>query len=157
MNTLVERIEKLNREEAIEAAQFLSRSLTGGQGAGAAENSAVAPIKAQPFKYLEEVEQLARVILLAAAANPEYEKEVEKALAGSGHKQIVLGGMEIIALAGIGLAALHVVITRGKSKEQVDTEIVNADGTKVKISKTTSYGISSRLGDVLKNYFGAAG
>jgi hypothetical protein len=155
VNTLSERIEKLNREQAIEAAQFLSRSLAHGQSA--VEDSALTPIKAQPFKYLEEVEQLARIILLSAAANPEYEAEVEKALAGTGQKQIILGGMEIIALAGIGLVALHVIVTGGKSKETIDTEIVSADGTKLKTSQTTSYGISSRLGDVLKNYFGGLG
>jgi hypothetical protein len=157
MNTLRERIEKLNREQAIEAAQFLSRSLTHGQSAGEAENAALTPIKAQPFKYLEEVEQLARIILLSAAATPECEKEVEKALAGTGQKQIILGGLEIVALAGIGLVALHVIITHGKSKEFVNTEIVSNDGTKLKTSKTTEYGISSSLGDILKNYFGLGG
>jgi hypothetical protein len=157
MSTLSERIEKLNREQVIEAAQFLSRSLTEGQKAGEAENAALAQLKARPFKYLGEVEQLARIILLAAAANPEYEEEVEKALAGTGHKQIILGGMEIVALAGIGLVALHVIVTRGKSKENLETEIISPDGTKVKTSKTTSYGISSSLGDILKNYFGGLG
>jgi hypothetical protein len=154
MNTLADQIEGLSRDQAIEAAQFLSRSLSRGQEVGEDEMAALAPLLAQPYEYVDEVEQLARVTLLAAAATPEYEANVRKAIAGTGRKQVILGGADIVALAGIGLLALDVIITRGKSEETVSSEFISQDGTKVNISKTTRFGISGRLGNILKSYFG---
>ena len=94
-------------------------------------------------------------MLLTAAANPENEEVVRSAIAGAGRKQIILGGSEIIALATLGLLALNLLLTKGKSSERQTIKIEEKDGKNTfMVENQVSYGISASLGQLLKSYFG---
>lgn len=153
MNDLIREIEGLSREQALEAAGFLSRQLAPDSGAGETERTLLEPLTAEPYRNIEEIEQLARIVLMSAALDPEYEAAVRKAVEGAGRKQYILGGAEIVALAAICLLALQAVIARGKSSES-ETISIEDDGEKTStfIHKEVTYGVSPKLGAILKAY-----
>jgi len=75
-------------------------------------------ISDQPYQHLEEIEQMARLLLMEAATTGGYQGYVRSAVEGAGKKQVILGGMEIVALAAISLGALHVILSKGKTSER---------------------------------------
>lgn len=153
MSDLPKQIENLTREEALEAAQHLAMKISQGQAPGAREEEVLRPFTQHPYANIEEIEQLSRLLLLTAANVDGYEDAVKVAIEGTGRKQFILGGAEIVALATIGLIALHVLITKGKSGEDEAITIEEKDGkTTVSIKRKTRYGISDSLGTLLKNY-----
>lgn len=155
MNELPNLIENLSREEALEAAQYLALRISEGQSPGVREESLLKPIIEKPYENIQEIEQLSRLVLLTAAANPENEEVVRSAIAGAGRKQIILGGSEIIALATLGLLALNLLLTKGKSSERQTIKIEEKDGKNTfMVENQVSYGISASLGQLLKSYFG---
>ena len=153
MNDLISKIEGLTREQALEASGFLSRQLAQDSGAGEAERELLAPLTAQPYRNIEEIEQLARVVLMSAALTPEYEEAVRKAVEGAGRKQYIFSGGEIVTLAAICLYALQVVITKGKTGEKETIRLKDKDGkTSTVIRKEVTYGIGPGLAAILKTY-----
>jgi hypothetical protein len=155
MNELPDLIENLSREEALEAAQYLALRISEGQSPGDREEALLKPILEKPYENIQEIEQLSRLVLLTAAANPENEEVVRSAIAGAGRKQIILGGSEIIALATLGLLALNLLLTKGKSSERQTIKIEEKDGKNTfMVENQVSYGISASLGQLLKSYFG---
>ena len=154
MKDLIEKIEKLSREEALEASGFVSKMLTANENVGKVEKNFLKPLIEQPYQNLPEIEQLARLMLMAAAVIPEYEDTVRKAIEGAGKKQFILGGTEIVALAVVALAALQIVISKGRTSNSEMIVIEEKDGkTTTTIKNETTYGISLKLGSVLKSYF----
>jgi hypothetical protein len=154
MNQLVNQIESLSREEALEAAQHLGLLISEGRQAGEREEELLRDITNHPYANIEEIEQLSRILLLTAATLDGYEEAVRSAIDGAGRKQLILGGTEIVALAAIGLVALHILMTKGKSAEDEVINIKEEDGkTVVSIKRKTTYGISDSLGGILKSYF----
>jgi hypothetical protein len=115
------------------------------------------PVLRSPLEHLEDIEDLARVVLLiAATSDPE---EVSLALDGAGRRQLVLGGVELVALATLGLGALQVLVTKGRTRE-VTTETVRdrPDGDREVVKTTeTTYGISSQLASLLRGVIGSGG
>jgi hypothetical protein len=152
--TLANSIEALPRDQALEAARFLAEAMD--VTSGESDTKAVEPLTTQPFQNIEEIDQLARLLLLAAASDPELEEKVRQAIDGAGHKQFIFGGLEIVALAVLAITALHVVITKGKKSESEKIKIEEKpDGTTVTtIDRKVTYGISAKLAGVLNSYFG---
>jgi hypothetical protein len=152
--TLANSIEELPRDQALEAARFLAEAMD--VTPGGSDTKAVEPLTVQPFQNIEEIDQLARLLLLAAASDPELEGKVRQAIDGAGHKQFIFGGLEIVALAVLAITALHVVITKGKKSESEKIKIEEKpDGTTVTtIDRKVTYGISAKLAGVLNSYFG---
>ncbi|HSH77299.1 MAG TPA: hypothetical protein VLA19_02065 [Herpetosiphonaceae bacterium] len=155
--TLIQQIQQLTREQALEAAGFLADAIPEEGRPDVAAQPEFQQIADQPYQHLEEVEQVARLLLLAAATTEEYRDDVQAAIAGTGQKQVILGGMEIVALATIALGALHVLITKGKTSEEETTTFREENGqTVVEIKKKVEYGISGTLASMLKNLGGIA-
>jgi len=98
---LLNRILTLPRETAIEAARFVAAEAAGDVSDEEVEQSG-AWVGEQPFSHVHDVEMLARVLLcVQAASGPDGAARVENAIAGSGRQNLVLGGVEIVALAGL--------------------------------------------------------
>lgn len=154
MNDLTKQIESLTFEEVLETAQHLALKISEGQPTGEREKQFLKPFLDQPYSNIEEIEQLSRLLLLAAATIEGYEEDVKSAIEGAGRKQLILGGTEIVALATMGLVALHTLLTKGKSGEDEAITIEEKDGkTTISIKRRTTYGISDSLGKILKGYF----
>jgi hypothetical protein len=154
MEDIIKQINDLTREESLEAAQYLALTILEGKLAGEREKQFLQPFLEQPYANIEEIGQLARLLLLTAVLTDGYEEAVKSAIEGAGKKQLILGGTEIIALATIGLIALHTLLTRGKSGEDETIAIEEKDGkTTISIKRKTTYGISDSLGKMLKGYF----
>src|SRR6201989_3029633 len=106
---LNEKILALNRAQVIEAATTFSNIITEGEPDTASATVATT-VQADPTAHIEEVEALFRIILLNAADNPEYAPIVADVIDGAGQKQFILGGLEIVALAVVGVAALKIIL-----------------------------------------------
>lgn len=157
MATLKAEIEQLQPAHAIEAAQFLCAAIVPADADETAAHRAVDAIFKDPYKHMRDVEELARLVLISAAEFPEFQPEVRKAIDGVGQKQAVLGGAEIVALSVVGVLALQVILTKGKSAEESE-EIIETDpatGKKVVIvKKKVKYGVGQAIASVLLGFFG---
>jgi len=155
MNDLTKLIEKLSRDEVLEVAQNLTLRIT--QNASKAEREEELP---KPFidrvnENAKETEELARLILLTAAANSERAEDVGWAIAAAGRKELTDGGAEIVVLATLGAFALNLLVTKGDSSDRHAIRIEEEGGrTTFVIANQISYGISRSLGQFLKSYFG---
>jgi len=155
MNDLVTRINNLSREQSLEAAKYLSASLGASADKVAKERTALQPLTEQPYANAADIEALARLLLLSAAAEPDYQVAVEKAVDGAGVRQFILGGAEIVVISSLALYALQLVITKGKAQTDEVVKITEEAGKKsVEVRKTVRYGVGSKLADILGGYFG---
>jgi hypothetical protein len=155
MSDLVNSIEKLSREETLEAAQNLALQISPNASPNEREEELLKSFIEKPYENIQEIEQLARLVLLTAAADSENEEAVRSAIRGAGRKQLILGGAEIVVLATLALFALNLLVTKGKSSERRSVKIEEEDGkTTFVIENEVSYGISPSLGQLLKSYFG---
>jgi hypothetical protein len=136
-NAIFDRIKGLSRENAIEAALTL-------HDAFGAEDDSDAPyvldVRDSPDSHADEADDLARLVLLVGAADPELRPTVEEALDAVGQKAFIFGGSEIVALAVLGTYVITLVQSRGKASEEESVETWN-DGTVqyTKKSKKISY------------------
>ena len=114
-NDLAARVMSLPREIVLEAARFVAEDLvTDPPTAGE-----VAWVGDQPLAHVQDVEVLARLVLLCRSMEGEQgASEVEAAISGAGRKNLVLGGLEIVALAGLGVVALRLILTKGKVTDE---------------------------------------
>lgn len=152
------RINKLGREQLIEAAGFVCRSLVGDEVVDETA-PALQAIAEQPYRHLPDVESMSRLILISVASTPEGEKEVRDAIAGVGRRQFVLGGTEIVALAALGVVALKIIVTRGRGK--INRTITYFDDHGKAYAKVEEVeepvSITSELSTILRSYFGLNG
>lgn len=149
MTELSDRIASLDRTSAYEAAQFVAVEL----GAQPDGDVPASPLVDDPLAHQDDVEDLAKVVLLTAAeVDPAM---VERALDGVGQRQIVFGGLELVALAILAVGALHIIVTKGKSGESTSTRVEkDANGKEVVTTRTeTRYAISDTLGGMLRSIF----
>jgi hypothetical protein len=143
----------LPRETVLEAATFIAEELA----PDAEPESEATWVGSQPFTHVGDVEGLARLILLGRALDgPDGLAEVEAAIEGAGKKNLVLGGAEIIALAGLGVIALRILVTRGRLTErtvqmQQDQKTGSWSAVVKEIEKPVS--ISDELAAVLQPFF----
>lgn len=149
MSELPDRIRSLDRIAAYEAAQFVAVEL----GARPDGKVPASPLVDDPLAHQDDVEDLAKVLLLTTA---EIEPAmVERALDGVGQRQIIFGGLELVAVAILAIGALHIIVSKGKSEESTTTRIEkDTDGKEVVTTSTeTRYAISDALGDMLRAIF----
>jgi hypothetical protein len=158
MNDLIQRIQELSREEALEAAGFVGKELTSASSPSETEKDLLKPLTIQPYQNIEELEQLARLMLITGASMPEFQETIRKAVEGAGQKQFILGGAEIVVLSVLALGALHVIVSKGRESEEEVIKIEEKDGkTSITIRKKVRYGIGTKLGSILKDYFASLG
>jgi hypothetical protein len=156
MNDLVEKIDGLSREQALEAANFVADVIATEADTQAAEADIQQLLAGQPYQHIKEVEQLARLTLVAAALSPQYEDIVRKSIEASGQKQFILGGLEIVAIGVLALGAIQVLMSHGKTSEHKKIEIGEKDGNSyVKIDETVTYGLPASLAKILGNIPGS--
>lgn len=158
ISTLVDRIEALTREEVMEAGLALSQELDAGDVSDAEGRRFVESVESAPLQHIVEAEELARVLLLAAAADPELAPTVEEILDSVGGKAFILGGLEIVALAALAVAALHIVVSKGRKSDVVETTLhFGPDGrvTDLTVKKDRRFGISANIGKILASAAGA--
>ena len=153
MNDLINRIEKLSREETLIAAQNVTLQITQNASCNEREEELPKPFIDKPSENVQEIEQLARLILLAGAVSSESE-QVSSAITAVSEKE-ALEGTETVVLATLGLFALSLLIAKPESKK-AHTIKIEEEGKKTAfvIEDKFSDEISPSLGQVLKTYFG---
>ena len=155
MSDLTNLIEKLSREEALEAAHNLALQITQNASSSAREEELSKPFIDKPDENIQEIEQLARLILLTAVGDAKNAETVRSAIREACRKQVILDGTETVVLATLGLFTLNLLITREGSPERGRIKIKDDTGRATfVIENQVSYGISSSLAKVLRSYFG---
>jgi hypothetical protein len=124
---IFERIKALPSDEAMEAALTLQDAFGLEVDAGHGD-AYVAEVAGAPDAHVSEVEDLARLVLLAGAVDPDLRPTVEEALDAVGQRNFILGGAEIVALAAIGAFVFTSVQSGGKASEE-ETLHVKKDGS----------------------------
>lgn len=147
MTHLQGQIERLDRATAYEAAQLLAAEI----GADPDVKPVDHPLLSAPLAHQPELEELAKVLLLVVAADDQ--QSVSDAIAGAGHKQIVLGGGELIALAYVLVEGLRLIVARNKVREHVEIVVEHdKDGQEIVTTtkRTTQYGVSGPVASLLR-------
>jgi hypothetical protein len=143
----------LPRETVLEAATFVAEELAPDEE----PESEATWVGSQPFTHVGDVEALARLLLIGRALDgPDGLAAVETAIEGSGKKNLVLGGMEIIALAGLGVIGLRMLVTRGRLTEetvQIQQDRKNRRWSAVVKEIEKPISISDELAAVLRPLF----
>jgi hypothetical protein len=153
MSDLINSVEGLSREETLEAAQNLALQITQHASSGEREEELPKPFIDKPSENTEDIEQLARLILLTGAANSEKAETVRSAIEFSDGRELIPDGTEIVVLATLGLFTLN-LLTKRKSSEALTIKIKeDGDKTNFIIENQVSYRISPSLGQLLKSYF----
>lgn len=149
MRALVERVEGLTREEAIEAALALADEVAATDTAGTAEaaRSFAEQVEAAPYAHLPEIDNLARALLIATGSSDQWGPQTDEVIDGVGQKAFVFGATEIVALAALGVMALALVLSRGRSREKEKIEL-HEDG-KLVYERETVYATGPKLLDQL--------
>jgi hypothetical protein len=148
-------VQRADRETVIEAARFVARKLSTGNERLDEARQLAGGLASKPFSHIEETEALSRAVLLAAAQDDALKEGVRKALEGADHKQFILGGAEIVALAAIGCVALDVLVRRGQGKTTTTTTVTFEGGRAVVTTTRTTepLSIGGELGALLSAYF----
>lgn len=151
VEVLLIKIRTIDDATALEAAQLLSVALDAEPASDVAS-----PVILSPLEHRREVAEMCRLLLTIAATDPQTRELAAESIAGAGRKHLVLGGMEIVALAALALGALQVCLSRGRqAEESVMTIERQADGTEVTtIRKTVKYGLSSQIGQLVRSTLG---
>ncbi|MGH3764189.1 MAG: hypothetical protein ACRDS0_05845 [Pseudonocardiaceae bacterium] len=147
-SALLDTIRSLDEAKALEAAQLLASALD-----AEPVPTPESPIFAAPLEHRAEVAELCRLVLSVAATDPETQDLVEESIVGAGRKQLVLGGLEIVALATLALGALHVCISRGRTAEDETITVERRpDGTETTIiRRSVQYGVSGQLSQLVRS------
>jgi hypothetical protein len=124
---IIQTLNGLSRDQAIEAAHVVSRSLVGDEPVDE-RHPALQPIRDHPHAHLPDLENLARLVLMGMASTSEGAAEVEQAIAGVGKTQLILDGVEIVTLAALGVAALETIVTRGRGQTPETMKFMDRDG-----------------------------
>jgi hypothetical protein len=151
MNGLVEEIGRLSRAEALEALGYLADALQVSDEPDLPRADLLGDWEEHPYEHLSEMEELARILLQCAALTPEIEGAARTAVAGVGRKQLVLGGLELVALAILALGVAQVLVSKGREREEVLEIEEEENGRKRRLTwRGTSFGISKELANVLR-------
>ncbi|MFF5575681.1 hypothetical protein [Streptomyces luteogriseus] len=147
MTDLDTRIKELDRGLAYEAAQLLAAELGADPDAQPIDHE----VLTNPMTHQQDLEDLAKVLLLVTA---EIDQDaVARAIEGAGHKQLILGGAELVILGILVVGGIQVIMSKGKTSEHVETVTTerHANGhEQTTIStRTTHYGISKGAASLL--------
>lgn len=156
-DAVMNEIRGLSREQALEAAGFLAGEFGLTSATNQQSTAVLADWADRPYGHVDEAEELARLLLSAAAAMPDHQAAVRKAIEGVGRKQVVLAGAEIVALAALALGALQIIASGGKTSEEISETIETSEDGKQRTIRihNTKWGISSSLGVVLRRALSA--
>ena len=155
---LITRIQAFTREEAMEAALSLAQELQTGDVPQGEALRFVQAVRAAPLQHVEATEELARIILIAAATDEDLAPTVAEILGAIGAKAFILGGLEIVALAGLAVVALHIIISKGRTRESKDLTLEfdpHGNVTKMVVHQTTNYDIPADLKGIVAQAAGA--
>jgi hypothetical protein len=141
-------IRELDRPTTLEAAQLLAAEL----GAETDKPPFDHEILSSPTTHQDELEDLARVLLVAASAlDPE---AVDSAVQGAGRKQLVLGGGELVALAYLVVNGLRITLARARKSESTETITIERDDEGHEVVKVVrnnvQYEVAERTTELLK-------
>lgn len=158
---LAERIAALSREEVLEACYALGLELEA-PGVASAEprdpavTAFLEGVEAEPLRHLPEIEDLARLALTMAAAEPSSRSVVADVLDGVGRKTFTFNGDELVALALLGVILVQIIVTKGRTATKRSmTMRFGEDGRldEVTVEEETRYGIQTpdvrQLGETL--------
>jgi hypothetical protein len=150
--TLTDKILALSDNEACEAGQFLAIELGASPDAAIRDDLAADPLLTEKGATPTDIGQLARVLLLIAAEDPESTDAVERSVAAVGRQFFVLGGAEIVILAGLLVTAYQIHVTKGIKEVSRRTTIErSADGAeKVVISEKTKFNVTNVVAGMLR-------
>lgn len=145
---LLGEIEALDDASVAEAAQLLSATL----GADAPSDILDRDFKDHPIEHRANIVDLSRLLLMAAATDPDTQPLVSESIAGTGRKNLVLGGTELVVIAGLAVNALQICLSKGRtSKVEEITIEQREDGTSVaSIRSKVTYGVSARLATLIR-------
>lgn len=148
---LLDRIGAADEAIVLEAGQLLAAALD-----AETPPTPASEVFSAPLEHRTEIVELCRLVLVVAATDPDTRELVDEALTGAGHKQLVLGGVEIAVIAALMLGALHVCISRGRTKsEEVITTKRRPDGSETTtVRRTVTYGMSAKIGDIVRSILG---
>jgi hypothetical protein len=84
---------------------------------------------------------------------------VSESIAGAGRKNLVLGGTELVVIAGLAVNALQICLSKGRtSKVEEITIEQREDGTSVaSIHSKVTYGVSARLATLIRSVIRSLG
>lgn len=119
MNDLVNWIEKLSRAETLIAAQNLTLQITKDASRHERDEELPKPFIDKPSENVQEIEQLARLILLTGAVSPENLEAVRSIIQEVFETEASLEGTEIIVLATLGLFALSLLAPKREYAEPI--------------------------------------
>jgi hypothetical protein len=124
---IIQTINGLSRDQAIEAARLVSHSLVGDEPIDE-RHPALQAIRDHPHAHLPDLENLARLMLICVASTTEGAAEVERAIAEMDKKQLILDGVDIVTLAALGVAALSIIVTRGHEQTPEIIKFLDREG-----------------------------
>ncbi|MBD0692562.1 hypothetical protein [Streptomyces sp. CBMA123] len=151
---LATRISGLSREEAFEAVLALDDLLPADTPQDEPARELLAQVEQSPYGLLADVDDLARIMLSAAALTPECRPAAEEALDSVGRKAFVFGVTEIIAVGALVIAGLALVLSKGKAEERTKLEL-DEDG-KLRYESEVVYASGSGLVRALAKLLGRA-
>jgi hypothetical protein len=156
---LTARVLELRRAELLEAVLALGDELGVESASDAVSSEFVAEIERQPFAAVEDVEELARTALLAAALDPQCAEQVREIVERAGQKAFIFGGAEIVVAGALAISLIQVVLSKGKTGEEETLEIsVDAQGIRhIRHRRKTIYGLNARVGKLLSSLVPHAG
>jgi hypothetical protein len=143
------KIRALSDAEALEAAQLYALEIGALPEAELDEAVRADDLLQSPQDHIPDLAQLARLLLLTGAA--EDAPAARRSIDGAGQTQFILGGAEIVLLAGLLVTAYHVRVSKGKLAETTTTKTTTKPDGSVEVAVThdVSYGISGKLASLL--------
>jgi hypothetical protein len=150
---LVQKLLGMTRADVLEAALAFGDHL-GVEGAqGSATDEFVAELEAEPHVAVEDVEQLARTALIAAALDEQTRESLAEILDRVGERAFIFGGAEIVAAGVIAIGLLQTALAKGRTGEEKTVEVrLDEHGQpQMTIKCKTTFGLSARVGGVLSS------
>jgi hypothetical protein len=152
---LLGEIEALDDASTAEAAQLLAATLN----ADASSDILDPDFKDHPMEHRSDIVDLSRLLLMAAAIDPRTQPLVSESIAGVGRKNLVLGGAELVIIAGLAVNALQICLSKGMTSKVEEVTIEQReDGTSVaSIHNKVTYGVSARLATLIRSVIRSLG
>src|SRR5262245_46802620 len=127
MNDLANLIEKLSRGATLIAAQNLTLQITHNASRQQREEELPKPFIDRLSGNAHEIEELARLILLAGAVSSESDEAVRSAIRNVDDQNAKPDGTEAVVLATLGLFALRLLISKSEATEDQIIRIEDKD------------------------------
>jgi hypothetical protein len=152
---LLGEIEALDDASVVEAAQLLAATL----GADPSSDILDPDLKDHPMEHRADIVDLSCLLLMAAATDLHTQPFVSESIAGVGRKNLILGGAELVIIAGLAVNALQICLSKGMTSKVEEVKIEQwEDGTSVaSIQSRVTYGVSDRLATLIRSVIRSVG